>query len=173
VIYIELFIVSHLGEYTVRYTRLENPSDGRNPDLLVNEMLQKAFSEGLTETSVPLMIHSTSWRHENPDTIILTYLAYSEDFHSFGKSYATSKSIQCNPSGMPKETNLQAPRPAQICEEDVVIHGLQHLAFIARREYEKTLNLLLSDASKAFLFSLSPEISGQLTPFPLPKFSES
>ena len=172
-IYIELFIVSHLGEYTVRYTRLEKPSDGRNPDLLVNEMLQKAFSEGLTETSVPLIIHSTSWRHENPDTIILTYLAYSEDFHSLGKSYATSKSIQCNPSGIPKETNLQAPRPAQICEEDVVIHGLQHLAFIARREYEKTLNLLLSDASKAFLFSLSPEISGQLTPFLLPKFSES
>lgn len=96
--------------------------------------------------------HSTSWRYE-AGSIILTYLAYSDDLNLKG---GCVKNIPFD------SRKFHGPFPSEksgaqiLTEEDVILHGMRHIAFLVR-----------TDTSFAWQKALNPEILEKLKEIPI------
>jgi hypothetical protein len=139
-VHLECFIVKLAGETTFHYAghTIDITDDGRNPDEIVLEMLT-------AETGLPnvckehCFIHSTSWRYDNGNTIVLTYLIYSDRvvFHE-----GTVNMVSLNAVTIPTSDDPVRPRPAQIYEEQVVVHGIRHISHIVKLEGQNVMRVL-------------------------------
>jgi hypothetical protein len=96
--------------------------------------------------AVPLrrvVVHSTSWRYEH-GTLLLTYLAYSDDFP-----------FDDLPQVLPRDAKAVGTGVAS-----VVAHAIAHLAFLVRQEPSK-YGHALSPETLAHLAQVEPDVAGR------------
>jgi hypothetical protein len=157
---VELFEVSlsrERGFAYVLWTRdLRSPCP--DPDCAVRQLIDEERSvAGIAEAAPPAILHSTSWRWDESGTIVLTYLALYERLPAYGYDTKEMVALPVAPA-----TNPHKPRPARIREEDVLAHGLRHLAFLIQQDRGAPLRNALPEDARAFLDSLEPAQAGRI-----------
>jgi hypothetical protein len=151
---VELFQVALADDATVLYRRDERALDVRGPDDAVAALMPSAH---------PAIVHSTSWRFEAGGTVLLTYLAF------FDGAYTTSTMPEASAiraRDLPRigTTDPDHPRPPTLQREEVLAHGLRHLALLARRTGGEAFASRLGVRSRKFFSSIEPEVAGQVRP---------
>jgi len=149
---LELFLASPSSDQTIAY-------GVKTADLSRNSSDPDTFARGLMPRDCsPSILHSTSWRWEKNGTLILTYLAFSED----------SKCRSAEPSRLawgellpPQTTDPKKPRPAVIRQEDVLAHGIRHITFLIRYSQDRRIAEALSPKSLKFFRSTCGQLAGR------------
>jgi hypothetical protein len=149
---LELFLVSPAGERAIAYGRLSSSlsRDGGDPDTVARRLV--------APTCAPAILHSTSWRWEKDGTLVLTYLAFSEDPRCGTAEPSRLAWTEVLP---PPSTDPLKPRPAEIREQDVLAHGLRHLTFLARYSVDRRIAAALSPRSLEFFQSMCGQLAGR------------
>jgi hypothetical protein len=149
---LELFLVNPAEGETIAYGRrlADLSQDSTDPDAVARSLLVSGCN--------PAILHSTSWRWEKNGTLILTYLAFSED----SKCRAAEPSrLSWNELFPPQSTDPQKPRPAVIREQDVVSHGIRHLTFLVRYSQDRRFAEALSAESRKFFLRMCGQLAGR------------
>jgi hypothetical protein len=149
---LELFIVNPAeGEAIVYGRRLADLSqNSTDPDTVARSLLVSGCK--------PAILHSTSWRWEKNGTLILTYLAFSEDSNCLA---AEPSRLSWNDFYPPQSTDPQKPRPMVIREQDVLSHGIRHLTFLVRYSHDRRIAEVLSPKSRQFFLSMCGQLAGR------------
>ncbi len=149
---LEVFIVT-AGKDAIQYVKRTTTLSQRtaNPDDVA-----RTLTAGIATSAI---LHSTSWRWEKDGTIVLTYLAYSEDPQYDG---VTPVQLRWDQLAPPPATDPQHPRPTVIREEDVIAHGLRHFSFLIRYARDGRLAASLSPQSLAFFNAMCGQLAGKL-----------
>jgi hypothetical protein len=149
---LELFLVSPAGDKTMAYGRLPAnlSKDTSDPDTVARSLVPPACS--------PAILHSTSWRWEKNGTLVLTYLAFSED-----PKCGAAEPLRLAYSELvpPQSTDPQKPRPATIREQDVLAHGIRHITFLVRYSADRRIAEALSPQSLEFFQSMCAQLAGR------------
>jgi hypothetical protein len=130
-LYVEIFFSKIIGgkiAYSKKLTRITH--EDANPDKLVYDTLNQTFPH-LIASPNDLLIHSTSWRFEQPGKMIVTYLVYSEElsFASHETGLLPLESLQVKGNDDPK-----VPRPLVLEEHHIVSHAFRHLSFLVKND---------------------------------------
>jgi hypothetical protein len=128
----------------------------------VAELLRCCADSPRFFASAPAIVHSTSWRYEEGGTVVLTYLAYGENVNPSVLGRKDTQAIKANELPGIGTTDPDKPRPASLAYEDVLAHGLRHLALLARRKGGDKFALRLGDRSRRFFSSIEPELAGEI-----------
>ena len=125
-----------------------------NPDDTVLAELEKISLNDYSN----FIIHSTSWRFDEKDSIFITYLVLIPDdvLFKFGNSINLSKVKNRNASESfrPSLENLQL--------EHVIKHAFQHLAFLITHRKDKVYQSKLNKNQINFLKSLHEDVAGEI-----------
>lgn len=157
---LEVIIASLADRSEVRYCVIRRSISRRteDPDDLVHEILAEKEPG---RPAVPLdasIIHSTSWRYESRNRIVLTYLVYSDSavFREDGGVLLSLTHTTASPGGSPTR-----PRPENITVDQVVAHGIRHLSHLLRQDSPGFLSRL-SPASIDALRALESRPAGRI-----------
>jgi hypothetical protein len=157
---VELFQVALLDGDKLRYLHRQGLLDTRGPDAVVAELLRGKTDVASFFAKAPVIVHSTSWRFEDDGTVVLTYLAFGEAADSPpDRDVRTVAKADLPEIGT---TDPDRPRPATLHHEDVLAHGLRHLALLARRTGGQAFARRLSMRERAFFTAIEPEIAGEI-----------
>jgi hypothetical protein len=149
---LELFLASPSKDQTLAYgVRTADLSrDSSDPDTVAGGLMPNGCSLAI--------LHSTSWRWEKDGTLILTYLAFSED----GKcTNAEPSRLPWNKLLPPQSTDPKKPRPDVIRREDVLAHGIRHITFLVRYSQDRRIAQALSPESLRFFQSMCGQLAGR------------
>jgi hypothetical protein len=125
---LEMFYVRVLGK-SVWYQRKEaNLSrSGGGPDRFIRSLLREKRRPVSGESEQKdFIVHSTSWRYEQPDKIILTYVAYSDELVFKG---GKAKHLPLTRLHLITKKSLR-PSSAVELENRGVSHAMRHIAFL-------------------------------------------
>ena len=146
---LEVIVASLVDHSTVRYfiltediTKWEN-----DPDKIVLELLDSPECEFPSIAKKNCFVHSTSWRFEPHQTIVLTYFVYSDllMFRNKGcKILSLEDAVICT-SSIP-----HVPRPPEIAEEHVVAHGIRHLSHLVKNNCQNVCSILAPQSIQVF-----------------------
>jgi hypothetical protein len=146
---LEVIVASLADRSTLRYfvrkediTRWES-----DPDEIVQELLQSPEYDISTSARQNCIVHSTSWRFEPHQTIVLTYFVYS-DLPMFRKN--SGKLLSLHDAAISGGDDPAKPRPARIDEEHVVTHGIRHISHLVKEGSQNMLRILTPESIKAF-----------------------
>ena len=159
---IELFEVALIDSASFRYVRRVAALDLRGPDAVVAELQRGSAESPSFFDSGPAIVHSTSWRYEAGGAVVLTYLAYGEKVNPSGVARKDARTIRQNALPGIGTTDPDKPRPASLAHEDVLAHGLRHLALLARRAGGDRFVERLGERSRRFFSSIEPELAGEI-----------
>jgi hypothetical protein len=159
---IELFQVVLLDKESLRYLRRSAPLEGRSPDAVLAELQRGEGQAAGFLAGVPAIVHSTSWRYEDGSTIVLTYLAYAEELAASTSSHQNARTLLVKDLPGVGSTDPDRPRPPVLRQEDVLAHGLRHLALLARRKGGEKFVARLGERSRKFFGSIEPELAGEI-----------
>jgi hypothetical protein len=125
--YLEIFF-ARVVESDLLYCKqiIELEGKAGNPDELVNRHYRQNFGD-----RPPVLVHSTSWRYEEPGQLIITYLVFSETLNLAGKEPGR---IPLHLLKVAQGSTPETPRPVTIGEIHVVSHGFRHLSFLAKND---------------------------------------
>ena len=149
---LELFLVSPAADKTVAYGKFlaDLSKDSTDPDTVARGLVSPTCDQAI--------LHSTSWRWKKNGTLVLTYLAYSED----PKCGAIEPSRLAWSELVPQQsTDPRKPRPAEIREQDVLAHGIRHITFLVRYSVDRRIAEVLSPQSLQFFQSMCAQLAGR------------
>jgi hypothetical protein len=159
---VELFEVALVDDDRLAFRRREIALDRRGPDAGVAELQRGPGGSEPFFDGAPAIVHSTSWRFESDGAVVLTYLA-------FGEKPAARTVQRSDVQTMPWRdlpglgaTDPDKPSPTVLHHEDVLAHGLRHLALLARRVGNDRFAERLGKRSRSFFSTIEPEIAGQI-----------
>ncbi len=149
---LELFLVNLVQGETIAYGRrfAHLSRDTGDPDTVARNLVASGCN--------PAILHSTSWRWEKNGTIILTYLAFSEDPKCLA---AEPLRLSCNELIPPQSTDPTKPRPTVIRQQDVLSHGIRHLTFLVRYSRDRRIAEVLSPESRQFFLRMCAQLAGR------------
>ena len=149
---LELFTINPGEGQTITYGRrsADLTNDSPDPDTVARGLLVSGCT--------PAILHSTSWRWEKNGTLVLTYLAFSEDPNCL---VSEPSSLPWNELLPPQSTDPQKPRPDEIRERDVLSHGIRHLTFLVRCSQDRRIADALSTESREFFLSMCGQLAGR------------
>lgn len=149
---LELFTVNSSDGQSLTYGRqlADLSQNSMDPDTLARSLIASGCK--------PAILHSTSWRWEKNGTLILTYLAFSEDTKCLA---AESSSLSWKELLPPQSTDPLKPRPAVIHEQDVLSHGIRHLTFLVRYSQDRRIAEALSPSSRKFFLGMCGQLAGR------------
>jgi hypothetical protein len=149
---LELFTVSPGEGQTIAYGRTsENlAKNSADPDTAARSLIVSGCT--------PSILHSTSWRWEKDGTLVLTYLAFSEDSNCLVSEPSRISWSELLP---PQSTDPRKPRPEEIRERDVLSHGIRHLTFLMRYSQDRRIADALSAKSRQFFLSMCGQLAGR------------
>jgi hypothetical protein len=104
---------------------------GSDPDKLIWSYIRQGQRDEPAEEQ-EFIVHSTSWRYERPDKVLLTYVAYSDEL-TFEKGKAKNLSLK---SLRTIHKKSQEPRSQAELEKKVVSHAMRHIAFLIKTDDE-------------------------------------
>ena len=138
---LEIFYLRVMGD-KVRYQRRQAnlSKKGTDPNKTIESLIQEKRRDEAGEVQKQeFIVHSTSWRYEQPGKVILTYVAYSDEweFRQSQAKYVTLKKLRT----VTKKTHK--PRSQSELEKQVVSHAMRHIAFLiqtgALQDFESAL----------------------------------
>jgi hypothetical protein len=149
---LELFLASPSNDRTVAYgiRTADLSRESSDPDTIARGLMPSDCS--------PAILHSTSWRWEKNGTLILTYLAFSEDPKC---GSAEPSRLDWNELLPPQTTDPKKPRPAIIRQEDVLAHGIRHITFLVRYSADRRIAAALSQESLGFFQTMCGQLAGR------------
>ncbi|HTY64410.1 MAG TPA: hypothetical protein VMG30_19325 [Acidobacteriota bacterium] len=149
---LELFMVNPTEGETLAYGRrlADLTQDSTDPDTVARGLIVSGCT--------PAILHSTSWRWEKNGTLILTYIAFSEDSKCLA---AETSRLSWGELFPPRSTDPLRPRPAEIREEDVLSHGIRHLTFLVRYSQDRRIAEALSPQSRQFFLRMCGQLAGR------------
>lgn len=146
---LEIFLVTLEGDTSVRYSVLRHDITYKplNPDDLVLNLVFDTPTGPVRVSSKYCYVHSTSWRYERDGSIILTYLVYSDrmEFRSGAGTVLRLEDVAVTVS-----EGAARPRPATLMEEQIVLHGIRHLSFLAKTANRNLLDVLSPESLLRF-----------------------
>lgn len=146
---LEIFYVRVMGK-TVRYQRRQVNLNrrGGNPDATIRSLIhEKRRTESGEAEEKEFIVHSTSWRYEQPGRLILTYVAYSDELN-FKKGKFHTLSLQ-----RLRTLNKKSKEPESKAELErkVVSHAMRHIAFLIQSgDQDDFKSALKSETVKIF-----------------------
>ena len=146
---LEIFYVRVSGK-SVRYQRKETnlSRKGGDPDRTIRSLIQeKRRNEAGEIEEKEFIVHSTSWRYEQPGKVLLTYVAYSDDLE-FKKGQFHTLSLQ-----KLRTITKKSKKPASKAEleKQVVSHAMRHIAFLIQSgDQENFKSALKPETVKVF-----------------------
>lgn len=158
---LELFLLTRIpdGFHVVRKV-LDITQEQRDPDQVADDFIRYLFIDfHVIQEKGRYLLHSTSWRFEEPRTIFLTYLAYSDKF-SF--SHLSPYPLLDRDLHIEHSTNPEKPRPTDISEKAVVSHGIRHLAYLISTDQQKVFDGILSVSTLAKFQELEQQLAGRV-----------
>jgi|GEM_PF-3954934 len=163
---LEVFFMTMTGTACFRYAvrRLDITACGGDPDERVRHLIMDIGDEGVAVKRDLCFIHSTSWRYEHGQTIVLTYLAYS-DRMTFSEGIATVFSLTDAP--LATSADPGRPRPTEIREEQVAAHAIRHLSFLIKNLQSAVYDILEPDTLR-FLQTVNDLPAGKFVDMPTP-----
>jgi hypothetical protein len=149
---LELFTVNPAQGPTIAYGRrlADLSQNSTDPDTVARSLLVSGCR--------PAILHSTSWRWERNGTLILTYLAFSEDSNCLA---AEASRLSWSALFPPQSTDPQKPRPPEIREQDVLSHGIRHITFLVRYSPDRRIAEVLSRQSREFFMRMCGQLAGR------------
>jgi hypothetical protein len=137
------------------YTRQSKDvtAEAVDPNRLVEEMIESSLGISREEMKRLVISHSTSWRHEPPDSIVLTYLVYSDHFH-LGQAPSLLE--------LGEVTRALRGNNGSTDEETVVAHALRHMAFLLRTDETFTADKELDPETGRHLAAIWGDASGRI-----------
>jgi len=149
---LELFLASPSDNQTVAYGvhTADLSRDSLDPDTVARGLMPGDCS--------PAVLHSTSWRWEKDGTLMLTYLAFSEDAKC--KNSEPSR-LAWNEILPPQSTDPKKPRPPVIRQQDVLAHAIRHITFLVRYSPDRRIAAALSPESLRFFGSMCGQLAGR------------
>lgn len=161
-LYLEIFFVAPESRDSVRYcrTQVDISCDMRNPDEIVFGMGRVAQDELSYLYGEHCIVHSTSWRYEYDNSVVLTYIVYSDtiEFRNTQSAVLPLKDSRIAHSGDPSR-----PRPDDLQEEHVLLHGLRHIGYLINSRSLELREGSLSMESRMIFASLGSALAGCLT----------
>lgn len=157
---LEIFYVRVVGK-SVRYQRkLANLSrKGGDPDRTIHSLLQekRRLDSGDVEEK-EFIVHSTSWRYTEPDKVLLTYVAYSDELE-FGR--AKTRSL---PLKKLRTITKKSRKPASQAELEnkVVSHAMRHIAFLIQEGDQDDFNSALKPETVKVFENLWVSLAGEV-----------
>ncbi len=103
---------------------------------------------GLTGLDPTVVVHSTSWRHLDDGTIVLTYAVVPDPAPDLAAARITSFRIA-------RSDDPGKPSPPLVSSEQVAAHAARHLALVTR-----------TDPQIASILSAWPDLAGALASLP-------
>jgi hypothetical protein len=157
---LEIFYVRVIGN-TVRYQRKQaNLSKrGGDPNHMIQSLIQEKRDTAAGEVEKKeFIIHSTSWRYMQPDKIMLTYVAYSDEL-KFEKGKAHTLPVKKLKTITKKS---QKPRSRAALEKQVVSHAMRHIAFLIKTDKQIDYKSALTPETKKIFESLWVSLAGRI-----------
>jgi hypothetical protein len=157
---LEIFYVRIMGK-SVRYQRKQaNLSrKGGNPDTMIRSLIQekrKTDSGKIEEQE--FVVHSTSWRYEQPGKIMLTYIAYSDEL-DFSKGKAQNIPLK---KLRTITKNSHKPRSQTELEKKVVSHAMRHIAFLIQTGDQENFKSALAPETIKVFEKLWVDLAGEV-----------
>ena len=145
----------------IRYQRKQADlsKKGGDPDRKIQSLIQEkrqVSSDKVEEKE--FIIHSTSWRHEQPNKIVLTYVAYSDELE-FERGKSQSFPLKKLKTITKKS---EKPRTRAALEKKVVSHALRHIAFLIRTDPKTEYRSALNPETKEVLERVWISLAGKL-----------
>jgi hypothetical protein len=157
---LEIFYLRILGN-RVRYQRKQaNLSrKGGDPNHMIQSLIQEKRETASGEVEEKeFVVHSTSWRYAQPDKIMLTYVAYSDELE-FEKGKFHSVPLK-NLKTITKKS--RKPRTRAALEKTVVSHAMRHMAFLIRTDDQIDFDSALTPETKKVFKSLWVSLAGRV-----------
>lgn len=158
---LELFLVRCIPEgFHYLQKKLSISQENRDPDSVAAEYLEFLFADNrlLTEKD-RYILHSTSWRYEQPAQLVLTYLAYSDlfSFESMNPGL-----LRLSELSVAHSENAHIPRPRRILPKDVLSHGIRHIAFLLENEPTGVMRAVVDTDSLEVFATIKPTLAGRI-----------
>jgi hypothetical protein len=159
---LEMFLWALENEETVRYHHLQTDitESLQDPDAIMNDQLERT---GLINGNGARYAHSTSWRYQTGRTL-LTYLVWVD-----GQVLGQLSTRRLSISAVTRAQSLAPlfPRPESLCQEQVLVHGLRHLRYLAFDQKDVVAAKMLEcPKTYSLLHSLEPAPSGRFASEP-------
>lgn len=157
---LEIFYVRIMGD-RVRYQRKQAnlSKKGGDPDSMILSLIQEKHRDSAGEVEEKeFIIHSTSWRYEQPGKVMLTYVAYSDalEFEKGGSwSFPLKKLKAINKKS-------QKPRTRAALEKKVVSHALRHIAFLINTDNQIDYKSALTPETREVFQKLWVSLAGKV-----------
>jgi hypothetical protein len=154
---LEIYYLRIMGK-NVRYQRKEvNLSrKGGDPDRIIQALIYRRHQD--EEAEKEFIVHSTSWRYEQPGKVLLTYVAYSDDLE-FEKGKAKSVPLKTLRT-IAKKT--RKPRSQAELEKKVVSHAMRHIAFLIKTDPQLDFKNALTAETKETFEKLWVSLAGRV-----------
>jgi hypothetical protein len=157
---LEVFYMRILGNQ-VHYQRrqVDLSKKGTDPDALVQSMIQHQLDTAKDGVREEFVVHSTSWRYTSPGKIVLTYIAYS-DMLEFGRGRLKSITLK-----QLRNINISKGQPRSPAgrERQVVAHGMRHISFLIKTDYQGEFKDAFTRRTRRIFRSLWISLAGRLT----------
>ena len=123
---LEIFLTK-IVETNILYkqVKIDITAKTENPDELVLLAVQKYNQEIIEKNRI--ISHSTSWRYVEGGETIITYIVYSDDFEL---DTASSETFSIEEISILESGDVARPSPKEIPLQNVVSHGVRHLAYL-------------------------------------------
>jgi hypothetical protein len=104
------------------------------------------------------VVHSTSWRYAQPNKIMLTYVACSDELKFERDTYDNLplKSLRMI------SKNSRKPTSRAELEKKVVLQGMRHIAFLIKTDKEIDFKCALSPETREVFDKLWVSLAGKL-----------
>lgn len=157
---LEIFILQIVAD-RVRYCRreIELCAALGDPDKVVRAMVEQGMDNAPRVNGARYVSHSTSWRHETPGTLVLSYLVCAESV-DFGAE--PPQELAAEAFALAQSDDPRRPRPATIPAEAVLCHGIRHLGFLHQNGEAAPVAQALSVQAATFLAHVAPALAGRL-----------
>jgi hypothetical protein len=157
---LEIMVASLADSSTVRYFVVREDITGWecDPDKIALELLDSPELDFPEEVKNNCFVHSTSWRFEPRQTIVLTYLVYS-DLLLFRKN--PGKLLSLHDTAISSSNHLHIPRPPEITETHVLSHGIRHLSQLVKNNCQNVRSILTPQSLQIFQ-EMEGDLSGRI-----------
>lgn len=156
---LEIFYMRIINaEVSYRRKQVNLSEIGEDPNHIIQSLIQQKYHTSAGEIEDEFIIHSTSWRYSPPDKVILTYIAYSDELE-FGQEEARNL-----PLDELRTVTISAPCPTSPdeLEKQVVCHGIRHIAFLVKTDYQNTLKHVLTPSTIEVYEALWVALAGRV-----------
>jgi hypothetical protein len=142
--------------YRRKQVSLDNKKE--DPDILIQSLMQHTLHTSAGSVQKEFVIHSTSWRYAPPGKVMLTYIAYSDeyDFSRVKMQTLPLKELRR------KDISKARPRSRSRLEKLVVTHAMRHIAFLIKTGDQSEFKDALTPGSRKIFKSLWVSLAGRV-----------